>query len=76
MASCKELGKNPRKQLNFTGGTNKLVIDETGRVDLVLDTVEQERVLADLAKLHELIAQAFDTAWFPIMGMQRVEKYD
>ena len=29
-----ELGKNPRKQLNFTGGANKLVVDETGRVDL------------------------------------------
>jgi len=66
MASCKELGKNPRKQLNFTGGTNKLVIDETGRVDLVLDALEQERVLADFAKLHELITQAFDTTRFAI----------
>ena len=68
MASCKELGKNSRKQLNFTGGTNELVVNETGRVHLVLDTVEQERVLADLAKLHELIAEAFDTACFPING--------
>ena len=79
MASCKELGKNPIKQLNFTGGTNKLVVDETGRVDLVLDTVEQEGVLADLAKLHELIAQAFDAARFPINGAcsdSELRKYD
>jgi hypothetical protein len=68
MASCKEFGKNPRKQLNFTGGTNKLVVDKTGRVDLVLDTLEQEGVLTDLAKLHELVAQAFDTSRFPING--------
>ncbi len=66
MASCKELAKNPRKQLNFTRGTNELVVDETGRVDLVLDTLEQEWVLTDLAKLHELVAQAFDTARFPL----------
>jgi hypothetical protein len=68
VTSTEELGKNPREQLNFAGGTNELVVDETGRVNLVLDTLKQEWVLADLAKLHELVAQAFDTARFPING--------
>jgi hypothetical protein len=68
VASREELGKNSREQLNFTRGTNELVVNETGRVDLVLNTLKQEWVLADLAKLHKLVAQAFDTARFPING--------
>lgn len=68
MASSEELGKNPREQLNFTGGTHNLVVDEIARVELVLDILKQEWVLADLAELHKLVAQAFDTARFPIDG--------
>jgi hypothetical protein len=56
VASREELGKNPRKQLNFTGGTDNLVIDEIARVELVLDIFKQEWVLADLAELHKLVA--------------------
>jgi hypothetical protein len=40
VASREELGKNPREQLDFTGGTNELVVDETGRVHFVLDTLK------------------------------------
>jgi hypothetical protein len=64
--SGKKLGKNARQQLDFTRSTDELVVDETGWVDLVLDALKQEWVLANLAKLHELIAQAFHTACFPI----------
>ena len=66
MPSGKKLGKNARQQLDFTRSTDELVVNETGWVDLVLDALKQERVLANLAKLHELIAQTFHTACFPI----------
>jgi hypothetical protein len=68
VASREKLGKNPREQLNFTGSTHNLVVDKIARVELVLDILKQEWVLADLAELHELVAQAFDTAPFPING--------
>jgi len=32
------------------------VINEPSRADLVLNALKEERMLADLAKLHELIA--------------------
>ena len=61
----KELGKNTAQKFNLAGCPNEFVINETTRADLVLNTLEQERMLTDLAKLHELITQTFDAARFP-----------
>jgi hypothetical protein len=69
--SGEKLGKDARQQLDFTRSTDELVVNETGWVDLVLDAVEQEWVLANLAKLHEFIAQTFHTACFPITKAHR-----
>ena len=51
-----ELGQNTREQLYLARTTDELVIDHRARVDLVLNALEQEGVLADLPELHELIA--------------------
>jgi hypothetical protein len=68
VASSEELGEDARQKLEFTGGTDELVIDETAGVDLILHTVEQERVLADLSKLHELVTQPFHASRFPVQS--------
>ena len=59
-----ELGKNAGEQLDLARASDELVIDHGARVDLVLDALEQEGVLADLPELHELVAQTLDTTRF------------
>ena len=48
VASGEELRQDTRKQFDFARAPNELVVDHRARVDLVLDALEQERVLADL----------------------------
>lgn len=62
----KEFGENTRQELKFAGGPNELVVNETTRVHLILHALEQERVLADLPELHQLITQPLYTTGFPI----------
>ena len=52
------------KQLDLSRRSDELLVDEASGVDLVLDTLEQEWVLADLTKLHELVTQTLDTSGF------------
>ncbi len=61
----KEFRKNAAQKFDLAGCPNEFVINKTAGADLVLDTFKQERMLTDLAKLHELIAEAFHTTRFP-----------
>ena len=64
MISRKEFGQNTGEQLDLARGTNERIVDVATRVNIVFDALEQKRVLADLAQLHQLIAQALDTTRF------------
>ena len=64
MAGGEELGQDTGEQLDLTRAADELVVNHRARVDLVLDALEQEGVLADLPELHELVAQTLDTARF------------
>ena len=66
MSSGKEFRKNSLQQLELASDTMDLVIDHSAWVNLVFDAVEQERMLADLSELHELVAETFDTRRFPV----------
>ena len=66
MASGEELRQDTRQQLDLARAPDELVVDHRARVDLVLDALEQERVLADLPQLHQLVAQALHTARFAV----------
>ena len=61
-----ELGQDTGEQLDLARAADELVVDHRARVDLVLDALEQERVLADLAQLHKLVAETLDTTRFPL----------
>ena len=65
MVRCEELRQNPVQELDLTRATDELVVDHRAGVDLVLDALKQERVLADLPELHKLVAQSLDTPRFP-----------
>ena len=58
MVCGEKLGQDTREQLNLPGRANNLVIDHARGVDPVLHRLEQERMLADFAELHELVRQA------------------
>ena len=60
MACGKELGKNPMEEFNLPRCPDELLVNEATRTDLVLDTLEQEGVLANLAELHEFVAEPLD----------------
>ena len=47
--------------LKLARSADKFIINETARADFIFHTLKQERVLADLSKLHELITQSLDT---------------
>ena len=64
VASGEEFRQDTREQLDLARAPDELVVDHGARVDLVLDALEQERVLADLAQLHELVAQTLHTTGF------------
>ena len=66
MAGGEELRQDTRQQLNLARAPDELVVDHRAGVNLVLDALEQERVLADLPQLHQLVAQTLDTARFAI----------
>lgn len=65
VVGSKEFGKNAAQKFDLAGCPDEFVVNETTRADLVLDTLEQEGMLTDLTKLHELVAQTFDTTRFP-----------
>lgn len=58
VTASKELGKDAVQELNFTGCSHELFIHHTARTDVILYTLEQEWMLANLSQLHELITQA------------------
>ena len=65
VACSEELGKNACQKLDLTRRSNKFIVYHTARVNLILDALEQEWMLADLPKLHQLVTQALDTSTFP-----------
>ena len=52
------------EEFDLARATDELVVDHRAGVDLVLDTLKQKRVLADLPELHKLVAQTLHTARF------------
>lgn len=60
-----EFREDTRQKFHLSGGTNEGVVDVASGVHLVLDTVKQEGMLANLSQLHQLVAQAFDATRFP-----------
>ena len=65
VASGEELRQDTREQLDLARASDEFVVDHRARVDLVLDALEQERELADLPQLHQLVAQTLHTPLFP-----------
>ena len=66
MTGGEELRQNAVEELDPARAPDELVVDHGARVDLVFDALEQERVLADLPELHELVAETLDTFRFAI----------
>ena len=66
MIGGEEFWKDTRQQLDFARCTDKGIVNVTTVIDVILDALEQERVLADLAQLHELVAQAFHATRFAV----------
>ena len=64
----KKFREDARKQFKFSGGTNDFVVHDTAWINLVLDALEQEGMLADFSELHKLITQPFDTTGFPVIA--------
>ena len=59
-----ELRQNAVEELDLARAPDEFVVDHGARVDLVFHALEQERVLADLPELHELVAETLDTTRF------------
>ena len=57
-----ELRKDTIEQLKLAGCAHKLVINETTWADFVFHAFKQERVLANLLQLHQLVTQSLDTS--------------
>ena len=66
MISSEELGEDTGQELDLARASDELVVDHRARVDIVLNALEQERVLADLAQLHKLVAETLDTTRFAL----------
>jgi hypothetical protein len=66
VTSREELGKNAVKEFNLSRGTNNLFIDISTRTYPVLNALEQERMLANLPKLHKLVRETFNASRFPL----------
>ena len=64
MSGSEELGENSVQEFNLARSSNELLIYHATRTDVVLDTFEQERVLANLPKLHKFITEALDATRF------------
>ena len=62
--SSEELGEDTGQELDLARATDEFLIDVTRGVDLVFNALEQERMLADLTQLHELVAKTLDTTRF------------
>ena len=62
MTCGEELRKDTIEQLELAGCVHKLVINETTRADFVFHAFKQERVLANLLQLHQLVTQSLDTS--------------
>ena len=57
MVRGEELRKDTREQLDLARRPNDEVVDVTTGVDIIFDTLEQERMLADLSQLHERVIE-------------------
>ena len=60
MSSSEELGQNSVEELELSRRSNQLLVGIAGRVDLIFHTLEQERMLADLAELHDHVLKTLD----------------
>jgi len=74
MTCCEEFGKDAVQQFDLSRCSDKLVIDKSTRADFILDTLEQEWMLADLAQLHKLVTQTLDASRFPANRVLEVMK--
>ena len=68
MSGGEELRQHAIAELNFTSDTDEVVhMSQPMFVHRILDLVEQVRVLADLAVLHEDVLQSLDLCPFPVV---------
>ena len=68
MASSKELGQHAIAELNLASDADEVVhMSQPMFVHCIFDFVEQVRVLADLAVLHEDVLQSLDLCSFPVV---------
>lgn len=70
MTGREEFGQDTMEELQFARGTNDFLVNHPRRVDLVLNAVKQKGVLANLAQLHELVAQSLHAAGFAKVSSQ------
>ena len=62
MTRSEELGEDANEQFELARAPPNVMIDRTIWADPIFDTIEQERMLADLSELHKLVAETLDTA--------------
>ena len=68
MSGGEELRQHAIAELNFTSDADEVVhMSQPMFVHCILDFVEQVRVLADLAVLHEDVLQSLDLCSFPVV---------
>lgn len=61
MTSDEKFRKDAVQKFNFSRCSDNFVVNISTGVDPVLDTLEQERMLANFTQLHELVTETFDT---------------
>ena len=71
MVGGEEFRQDSRQQFDLTGRANEVVVDVSRWVDIVFDALEEERMLADLSQLHELVAKTLHTTGFSTEGVSR-----
>jgi hypothetical protein len=65
VARSEELWQDASEEFHLAGRADDLFVDDAGGVYFVLDGIEEERVLADFAELHQLVREAFYSLGFP-----------
>jgi hypothetical protein len=61
VATSEEFGQDTVQKFDFARRSHDLLVYHTTWTDDILDALEQERMLADFAELHEFVAEALDS---------------
>ena len=70
MPGGEELGQHAIAELDFASDTDQVVhMSQSMFIHCILNLVEQVRMLADLAVLHEDVLQSLDLCSFPVVQL-------